>query len=195
MHYVCPPLHSHISNPHLGLIPSYLFYFLQTQTNPLNINAMSLESASLVTTANRAGTRLNAAQSSLSITHFPPDSPTIAFIRTSPQASGKLPRPFPLLSCDQTALALQNLKACLAVADATPRDITKLTVYLKNGAEASNEQMLNVITGFFTNVNGQVHRPPCTILAVERVIVDGFDKVAVEAEAVVRLKPPSYDSL
>ncbi|KAL4914556.1 hypothetical protein BDW62DRAFT_139000 [Aspergillus aurantiobrunneus] len=169
---------------------------------------MSLNTTNpLVITANHPNNTPSAAQSSLSIVHFPPDNPTIAFIRTSPQGSLKPPstnpnpgeawreNQIPRLSHEQAAIALQNLTAVLALADATPRDVTKLTVYFGPGTMGRMETLNAVLERFFTDEKGLVHRPPCTILRVDWVGTNGFDKVAVEAEAVVRMKPPSYDEL
>ncbi|BCS28298.1 RidA family protein [Aspergillus puulaauensis] len=150
----------------------------------------------LVTTSNPPNTRAHAAHSQLSITPFPPNDPTIAFIRTAPQTSNSTAAARQaILSQDHAHHAFQNLKTTLAAAGATPRDITKLTVYLQTGAHITAEQLDQIIAGFCSDVEGNRHKPPVTVLYVEKVMAEGFAKVAVEAEAIVSLKPPSYESL
>lgn len=150
----------------------------------------------LVTTSNPPNTRAHAAHSQLSITPFPPDDPTIAFIRTAPQTSNSTAAARQaLLSRDHIQRAFQNLKTTLAAAGATPRDITKLTIYLQTGVHITAEQLDQIIAGFCSDVERNRHKPPVTVLYVEKVMAEGFAKAAVEAEAIVRLKPPSYESL
>ena len=84
------------------------------------------------------------------------------------------------------------MELCLETAGATARDITKLTVYLGN---TKAEKLDEVLTEFFRDKDGTVHRPPVTVLYVEGMVLKGFEKIAVEAEAVVRVKPPGYESL
>lgn len=150
----------------------------------------------LVTTSNPPNIKAHSAHSHLSITPFPPDNPTIAFIRTAPQTSNSTAAARQaLLSQEHAQRAFQNLKTTLAAADATPRDINKLTVYLQTEVRITAEQLDQVIAGFCSDGEGNRHKPPLTVLYVEKVMAEGFAKIAVEAEAVVRLKPPSYESL
>ncbi|KAL4959519.1 uncharacterized protein BDV14DRAFT_184515 [Aspergillus stella-maris] len=158
----------------------------------------------LVTTANRLSQPHwpISCTSSLSIVPFPPDNPSLLFIRTSPQTNTRppdappdhiaWPKGMPSGLRPHAAWAFRNLELCLETAGATARDITKLTVYL-GGTKA--EKLDEMLLEFFKGEDGVVHRPPVTVLYVERMVLKGFEKIAVGAEAVVRARPPGYESL
>jgi monoamine oxidase len=64
---------------------------------------------------------------------------------------------------EQVSAALRNVKACLAAAGATPRDIVKVTHYVVNydPAERSrNELCIKFLNG---------HKPPGTLVPVEKL--------------------------
>lgn len=64
---------------------------------------------------------------------------------------------------EQVSCALQNVKACLAAAGATPRDIMKVTHYIVNYDPTDrkrNELYLQFLDG---------HKPPGTLVPVEKL--------------------------
>ncbi|KAL4885475.1 hypothetical protein BJY04DRAFT_134667 [Aspergillus karnatakaensis] len=181
---------------------------------------MLLSSTPLTQTANRQDTPPpGPLTSALSITPFPPGAPTLALLRTSAQVAhkppSKHPTPYERWKEDQTRWtfkeqahrAFENLRAVLALSDATPRDITKLTIYYdQDGSGAGRKlevaqrqlaELDEVMRGFLTYLHegGEgVHRPPCSIVNAKVVTHElGEYLIGVEAEAVVRWRaPPEY---
>ncbi|KAL4885467.1 hypothetical protein BJY04DRAFT_179775 [Aspergillus karnatakaensis] len=146
--------------------------------------------------------------SDISIVPFPPSSPILLFIRTSsktghrvltpadaPWQASQLPRSFD----EQAANAFAHIRESLALAGATPRDVTKLTIYLDQAcrlSEKKRKQVDEALTRFLTDDRGEVHRPAVSIMAVFSLAFEiNVVKVAVEAEAVVGWNaPPGYEA-
>ncbi|KAL4925427.1 RidA family protein [Aspergillus undulatus] len=165
---------------------------------------------STVTTANLPNKKHSLPTSDISIVHFPPgtDTPTLAFIRTSPQDARRppqtprvdMPRPFR----EQARNAFINLADLLAQGGARPQDVTKLTIYLSSTQSGPGKtfQLGDAMEEFFTyqEPDGRLrmHKPPVVIFR-DQVLGEGHGKIEVDAEAVVRLAlpvpPPSYDSI
>ncbi|KAL3469485.1 Endoribonuclease L-PSP/chorismate mutase-like protein [Aspergillus californicus] len=145
----------------------------------------------IVTTSNRpSNARHSPTLSDISIVNFPPTDPTIAFIRTSGQVGSPAPDsndPFPDALREQAINAFANIGACLAVGGATPRDVTKMTIYIVDIDMATmRNDLLEVITTFFKDSDGVVHKPASTLLGVSG-LADRKFLIEVEVEAVVSL--------
>ncbi|KAL2827381.1 Endoribonuclease L-PSP/chorismate mutase-like protein [Aspergillus cavernicola] len=152
---------------------------------------MTSKSTPVVTIANRAdNTRQSPTLSDISIVHFPPNNPTLAFLHTSGQVGSPPPNtnnPFPHTFREQASNAFANVAACLAVGGATSRDISKLTIYIVDiNMEIMRDDLIEVITAFFNDGEGQVHKPPSSLIGVAG-LADGKFLIEVEAEAVVSL--------
>ncbi|KAL2811758.1 hypothetical protein BJX63DRAFT_398201 [Aspergillus granulosus] len=158
----------------------------------------------LVSTASISGKQQPLPQSDVTIVPFPPVNPVMSFIRTTPQNAlrspetnpANMPRPFR----DQARNAFLNLGDVLALAGATPQDVTKLTVYVAEGSGSSvkMQQLGDAMRVFFmdeTKGAGHVHKPVVSTLK-GLVLNEGFGKIEVEAEAVARVlaPPPSYEA-
>ncbi|KAJ0425256.1 hypothetical protein BJY00DRAFT_308583 [Aspergillus carlsbadensis] len=155
----------------------------------------------LITTHKIPGKPHPLPQSDISIVPFPPTNPIMSFIRTSPQNAlrapatnlATMPRPFR----NQARLAFLNLGDALALGGATPQDVTKLTVYLAEGSGSVDKmvQLGDAMRVFFGDERrGErfVHRPVVVVFK-GLALSEGYGKIEVEAEAVARVPPPSYE--
>ncbi|KAL2827107.1 hypothetical protein BJY01DRAFT_255792 [Aspergillus pseudoustus] len=155
----------------------------------------------LIQTAKIPGKRHPLPQSDITIVPFPPTHPVMSFIRTSPQNALRapvttlvnMPRPFR----DQARNAFLNLGDALALAGATSQDVTKLIVYVAEGSGSIEKtvQLGDAMRVFFADESkghGFVHRPVVSVFH-GLVLNDGYGKIEVEAEAVARVPPPSYE--
>ncbi|OJJ01799.1 hypothetical protein ASPVEDRAFT_651331 [Aspergillus versicolor CBS 583.65] len=152
-------------------------------------------SNTLVQTASTPNARTIFPQSDISIVPFPPDNPSMAFISTSfivprrPTSSQiySIPQGFE----QQAKLAFSNLETALALGGAKPRDVTKLTVSLAQDCKKQETtiQLRDAMTRFFTDSRGRRHSPAVAVFN-HQYIHDGFAKIQVQAEAVVRVSAP-----
>lgn len=155
-------------------------------------------SNTLVQTASVPNARTIFPQSDISIVPFPPDNPSLAFISTSFQVPRRptssqmysIPQAFG----QQAKLALSNLETALALGGAKPRDVTKLTISLAEDCKKQDTttQLRDAITRFFTDAAGKRHCPAIVIYN-HQYIHDGFAKIQVQAEAVVRVAAPEQE--
>ncbi|KAL2819659.1 hypothetical protein BDW59DRAFT_151321 [Aspergillus cavernicola] len=148
----------------------------------------------IVHTANRSNPPFHSSsRSDISIVNFPPDNPSIAFVHIAGQ-SGTPPfnwnSRYSTKLLDQAKYALANLGECLTIAGATPRDVTKITIHTVDLGTQSGD-LIKLLTEFFTDREGNVHKPPRTM----REVASG-PRIEIDAEAVVSLAaPPSYEKV
>jgi enamine deaminase RidA (YjgF/YER057c/UK114 family) len=93
--------------------------------------------------------------------------------------------PIPLSFREQAENAFSNVATCLALGGATPRDITKITIYVVNYELSLRDILVDVIAAFFSTNDGEKpHAPPSTLLGVAALASKEF-LIEVEAEAAI----------
>ncbi|KAI1609750.1 hypothetical protein EDD37DRAFT_380419 [Exophiala viscosa] len=143
----------------------------------------------IVTTLNRSDGPPDAPTlSALSVVPLPPVNPTAYLLQTAGQI-GKPPpttpsTPFPTSFHEQAANAFANVGACLGLKGATPRDITKITIYVVNLNASHREPLIDVIRNFFRIEGQESHKPPSSLIGVAGLASPDF-MIEVEATAVV----------
>ncbi len=156
-------------------------------------------SNTLVQTASTPNARTIFPQSDISIVPFPPDNPSMAFISTSFQVPRRLTSEhiysIPQGFGKQAKLAFSNLETALALGGAKPRDVTKLTISLAGDCKKHDitPQLRDAITQFCTDDSGKRHNP-AIVTFNNQYIHDGFAKIQVQAEAVVRVSTPEQEA-
>ncbi|KAJ9144214.1 hypothetical protein NKR23_g6082 [Pleurostoma richardsiae] len=151
-------------------------------------------SSSIVATVNREDQPpLASTFSALSIVPIPPHKPAVHLLHTAGQVG--LPSPsspsaaLPTSFREQAENAFANVAACLALGGATPRDITKITIYVVDYELSMRAVLAEVITAFFsTGGSEKPHAPPSTLLGVAALASKEF-LIEVDAEAVVVARP------
>ncbi|EOO02405.1 putative endoribonuclease l-psp protein [Phaeoacremonium minimum UCRPA7] len=155
----------------------------------------------IVSTINRSDiVRLATTYSDLSIVPFPPHKPVLHLLRTAgqvgtpPSPSCSPPGPVPASFREQAENAFSNLAACLKAGGATPRDITKITIFVVGLVPSLRGDLVEVITAFFSPGEGEgeegagAHAPPSSLIGVAALASSEF-LIEVEAEAAVAVEP------
>ncbi|KAF5005662.1 hypothetical protein FDECE_7918 [Fusarium decemcellulare] len=131
---------------------------------------------------------LEATFSDISAVPFSVGGPPVYLIHTAGQvgtpslgSAQEIPTSFK----EQARNAFQNVAACLALKGATPQDIIKITIYVVNYDPSLRGEIIDVISSFFTAIDGHRHEPPSTLLGVASLALPEF-LIEVDATAVIR---------
>ncbi|KAJ9634725.1 hypothetical protein H2204_006174 [Knufia peltigerae] len=153
----------------------------------------------IVSTLNRPGSRQFGPYSELSVVPIPSVDPTVYLLQTAGQVGGPPPAaaaaaeggPFPTSFREQAVNAFANVAAVLALKGATPRDVTKITIFVPNLDTAKRDLLPGVITDFLLRGGSRtghdeqtVHQPPSSLIGVAALASPEF-LIEVEASAVV----------
>ncbi|KAL4781944.1 Endoribonuclease L-PSP/chorismate mutase-like protein [Aspergillus varians] len=144
----------------------------------------------IVTTLNRPDTSPAAPTfSDLSVVPIPPLNPTTHLLQTAGQVGTPRPTtpptPLPTSLQAQAQNAFANVAACLHLKGATPRDITKITIFVVDLVPEMRSVLVDVIQEFFRAEDGaESHKPPSSLVGVARLASSEF-LIEVEATAVV----------
>jgi enamine deaminase RidA (YjgF/YER057c/UK114 family) len=127
--------------------------------------------------------------SNLSVVAIPPVNPSIYLLQTAGQVGTPPPTtpssPIPTSFREQAENAFANVAACLALKSATPRDITKITIFVVDLNLSIRGPLIEVIENFFRGEEGGTpHKPPSSLIGVVRLASSEF-LIEVEATAVV----------
>lgn len=145
---------------------------------------------SIVSTASRSDAPpASSTLSHISIVPMPPKNPTLHFLTVAGQLGTPPPTtpptPLPATFREQAINAFANLGQCLTLGGATPRDVTKINIYIVGLDPSMRGDLIEVITEFFT-FEGEQHKPPSCLLGVAALAAKGF-LIEVDATAVVAL--------
>lgn len=145
---------------------------------------------SIVSTASRSDNPpASSTLSHISIVPVPPKNPTIHFLTVAGQLGTPPPTtpqtPTPTSFREQAINAFANLGQCLTLGGATPRDITKINIYVVGLDPSMRGDLIEVITNFFT-FEGEQHKPPSCLLGVAALAGKEF-LIEVDATAAVTL--------
>ena len=125
--------------------------------------------------------------SNLGVVPIPPTNPTVHMLYTSgvvgaPQVTVP-PTPFPKDDFRKQAInCFLNVKASLALADGTPRDIVKMTWYVVDYEQSMREVLMGCTSSFFADY--EAHAPPSTLVGVKDLAQPWY-KVELDAVAAV----------
>ncbi|OKL57038.1 hypothetical protein UA08_07353 [Talaromyces atroroseus] len=127
--------------------------------------------------------------SSLSVTAIPSVNPSVYLLQTAGQVGTPPPTtppsPIPTSFREQAENAFANVAACLALKSATPRDITKISIFVVDLEPSMRGALIEVIQNFFRGEGDDApHKPPSSLIGVARLASSEF-LIEVEATAVV----------